>query len=108
MGRERGRLNKAGSGSAARDSARLERALSASSRAGLRPQNQRTIVEITQKHNAQGISQEKAWRGGGVKEGNKDTGSGCTAFGSSSEEILGDTERGWEETTSGNTIQGCT
>lgn len=77
--------------------------------AGLRPENQRTrtIIEITQKHNAQRISQEKTWRGGGVKEGNKDTGSVRTAFGSSSKEILGDTAGGWEETSSGNTIQGC-
>lgn len=74
--------------------------------AGLRPERTRTIVEITQRHNAQGISQEKARRGGGVKEGNKDAGSVRTAFGSSSKEVLGDTERGWEETTSGNTTQG--
>lgn len=85
------------------------RGLSGSLRAGSRPQHQRTrtITEITQKHNAQGRSQEKAWRGGEVKEGNEDTGSVRTAFGSSSKEILGDTARGWQETSSGNTIQGC-
>lgn len=76
---------------------------SGSLQAGERPEKQRTrtITEITQRHNAQGTSQEKAWRGGEVKEGNKDTGSVRTAFGSSSssKEVLGDMERGWEETT---------
>lgn len=73
------------------------RGLSGSLRAGLRPRHQRTgtITEITQKHNAQGRSQEKAWRGGGVKEGNEDTGS----IWQQQQGNLGRYGESWQETT---------